>query len=88
MTLANKSANGGNNSGLPSRRESSRKKADPARLSGSWVIPDDTRRALEQCELFRDFTKGQLMQIAALVEEYSLEPEELLLTEGEPADIL
>jgi hypothetical protein len=43
---------------------------------------------LEQCELFRDFTKGQLMQIAALVEEYSLEPEELLLTEGEPADIL
>ena len=85
MTLAKNPAGGGNNSASSFKREASRKKADPARLSGSWVIPDDTRRALEHCELFRDFTKGQLMQIAALVEEYTLEPEEMLLTEGEPA---
>jgi CRP-like cAMP-binding protein len=85
MTLAKNPAGGGNNSASSFKREASRKKADPARLSGSWVIPDDTRRAIEHCELFRDVTKVQLMQIAALVEEYTLEPEEMLLTEGEPA---
>ena len=30
---------------------------DPARVPGPCVIPDDTRRALEKCELFRDFTR-------------------------------
>ncbi len=55
---------------------------DSARVPGPWVIPDDTGRALEKCELFRDFTRSQLMQVAALVEERSLEPDEVLLVEG------
>ena len=58
---------------------------DPVNIPGPWVIPDDTRRALEKCELFRDFTRDQLMQVAALVEERSLEPDEVLLVEGDPA---
>ena len=58
---------------------------DPARVPGSWVIPDDTRQALVKCELFRDFTRAQLMQVVALVEERSLEPDEVLLYEGDPA---
>jgi CRP-like cAMP-binding protein len=49
------------------------------------VIPDDTRSALEQCELFLDFSRDQLMQVAALVEERALRPEEKLLIEGAPA---
>ncbi|MDP6715012.1 MAG: cyclic nucleotide-binding domain-containing protein [SAR202 cluster bacterium] len=61
---------------------------DPASVPGPWVIPDDTRRALEKCELFRDFTRAQLMQVAALVEERTLEPDEVLLVEGEPAQHL
>ena len=61
---------------------------DSARVPGPWVIPDDTRRALEKCELFRDFTRSQLMQVAALVEERSLEPDEVLLVEGDPANHL
>ena len=52
---------------------------DSARVPGPWVIPDDTRRALEKCELFRDFTRSQLMQVAALVEERSMEPDEVPL---------
>ena len=70
----------------PARRPRAQKvSTDPARIPGSWVIPDDTRRALEKCEIFRDFTRNQLMQVAALVEERSLEPDETLLVEGEPA---
>ena len=61
---------------------------DSARVPGPWVIPDDTRRALEKCELFRDFTRSQWMQVAALVEERSLEPDEVLLVEGDPANHL
>ena len=61
---------------------------DPASVPGPWVITDDTRRALEKCELFRDFTRSQLMQVAALVEERSLEPDEVLLVEGDPANHL
>ena len=52
---------------------------DSVRVPGPWVIPDDTRRALEKGELFRDFTRSQLMQVAALVEERSLEPDEVPL---------
>lgn len=58
---------------------------DLAHVPGPWVIPDDTRRALEKCEIFRDFTRDQLMQVAALVEERTLEPDETLLIEGDPA---
>lgn len=70
----------------PARRPRAQKSStDLAHVPGSWVIPDDTRRALEKCEIFRDFTRDQLMQVAALVEERSLEPDETLLVEGEPA---
>ena len=58
---------------------------DPTKVPGPWVIPDDTRRALEKCELFRDFTRTQLMQVAALVEERSVQADETLLVEGDPA---
>jgi len=61
---------------------------DPASVPGPWVIPDDTGRALEKRELFRDFTRSQLMQVAALMEERSLEPDEVLLVEGDPANHL
>lgn len=61
---------------------------DPAKLPGSWVISDETRRALGTCELFKDFTREQLMQVAALVEERTVEPNEPLLEEGEPAQRL
>jgi CRP-like cAMP-binding protein len=53
--------------------------------AGSWVIADDTRSALERCELFLDFSRDQLMQVAALVEERTLRADEMLLTEGAPA---
>jgi hypothetical protein len=52
---------------------------DSARVSSPWVTPDDTGRELERCELFRDFTRSQLMQVAALVEERSLGPDEVPL---------
>ena len=52
---------------------------DSDRVPGPWVIPEDTRRELEKRELFRDFTRSQLMQIAALVEEGSLGPDEVPL---------
>ena len=70
----------------PARRVSAgRRKRDPARLPGPWVIPDDTRGALEHCELFLDLSRDRLMQVAALVEEYSLQADELILREGAPA---
>ena len=52
---------------------------DSARVPGPWVLPDDTGRALEKCELFRDFSRSLLMQVAALVEERSLGPDEVPL---------
>ena len=58
---------------------------DPTRKQGAWVISDDTREALDRCELFRDITRMQLMAAAALVEEFTLEPGEELIREGEPA---
>ncbi len=64
-----------------------RSKSDLTR-SGSWIISDDTRGALERCELFQDITRQQLMEVAALVEECVLEADEVLLSEGEPANHL
>ena len=67
------------NSAAPPKPRVQKISTDSARVPGPWVIPDDTRRALEKCELFRDFTRSQLMQVAALVEERSLEPDEVPL---------
>jgi CRP-like cAMP-binding protein len=71
----------------PAARKARSKKitTDPTKVPGPWVIPDDTRRALEKCELFKDFTRTQLMQVAALVEERSVQADETLLVEGDPA---
>ena len=54
----------------------------------TWIISDRARQCLQRCELFRDLTPQQLMEIAALAEEYSLEPDELLLGEGDEARYL
>ena len=51
-----------------------------------WVISDGARDALKRCELFRELEPRQLMEVAALVEEISLKPDELLLGEGDSAD--
>lgn len=75
----------GGQSQAPSRRSSSRRRKSVFEPAGSWVIPDATRSALEQCELFRDFSRDKLMQVAALVEDRDLRPDEMLLTEGSPA---
>ena len=69
----------------PLRRANSGRRKSVFEPAGSWVIPDDTRSALERCELFLDFSRDQLMQVAALVEERALGPDEKLLTEGAPA---
>lgn len=62
-----------------------RGKADPTRGSGAWVISDETRMALEKCELLRDLDRHQLMAVAALVEEHSFEASDILIEEGQPA---
>lgn len=69
--------------GRPGRRSK-----DTPITHGPWIIADDTRRALERCELFQDLGRDQLASVAALVEEHSLQPDELLLREGEPARYL
>ena len=76
----------GDDSG-PDRARSRRQrgKADPARTRGSWIISDDAKGALERCELFRDIDRLQLMEVSALVEESTFEPDEVLLHEGESA---
>ena len=53
-----------------------------------WAISNHARSALERCDLFQDLVTEQLMEIAALVEEHLLEPDELLLREGETARYL
>ncbi len=68
----------GNDGSRPKRR---RGKADPSRMQGALEISDDTKAALENCELFRDINRQQLMEVAALVEELSYEPEEFLVSE-------
>ena len=62
-----------------------RKKSEQDRIGGSWIISDDTKSALRRCELFQDIDLLQLSEVAALVEESSPEPNEMLLTEGKPA---
>ena len=69
----------------PLRRANSGRRKSVFEPAGSWVIPDDTRSALERCDLFLDFSRDQLMQVAALVEERALRPDEMLLAEGAPA---
>ena len=54
----------------------------------TWVISDQARDSLRKCELFRDLNTKQLMEVAALVEEHALEPDELLLREGDAARYL
>ena len=53
-----------------------------------WAISNHARSTLERCDLFQDLGTEQLMEIAALVEEHMLEPDELLLREGEAARYL
>ena len=66
----------------PKRR---RGKLDPTRMQGALVISDDTKVAIENCELFQDINRQQLMEVAALVEELAFEPEEFLIKEMEAA---
>ena len=63
-------------------------KVDPTRVNGALVISDEAKEALERCELFRDLDRHQLMAVAALVEEHAIEPNEILIGEGEPARYL
>ena len=71
--------------GSSSRR---RGKIDPTRVNGALVISDQAKEALETCELFRELDRHQVMAVAALVEEHSLNPNEILIGEGEPAQFL
>ena len=58
---------------------------DLATHPGPWAISDDTRSALEICELFQDLGQPHLMEVAALVEQGSLRADEMLLWEGHAA---
>ena len=58
------------------------------RTPNRWAVSDDARVALEKCELFQDVSGPRLMEVAALVEESSLQPDERLLHEGESARYL
>lgn len=53
-----------------------------------WIVSDEAREALGNCELFQDISMQRLMEVAALVEEASLQSEERLLSEGEAARYL
>lgn len=61
---------------------------DPTRLNGALVISDEARLALERCLLFQGLDRNELMAVAALVEETSVEVNEILLMEGETARYL
>ena len=74
-----------NGSRSPRRR---RGKVDPTRMNGALVISDQAKEALESCELFRELDRHQLMAVAALVEEHTVEANEILIGEGEPARYL
>ena len=62
-----------------------RRKTDPSRMWGAWVIANNTRDAVERCELFQDIGRDKLMEVAALIEEISLQADEFLLREGDAA---
>ena len=55
------------------------------KTQAKWAISDRARESLRGCEVFQDLNTEQLMEIAALVEEYSVEPDDLLIHEGEAA---
>ena len=74
------------NGGGSTRRR--RGKIDPTRMNGALVISDQAKEALESCELFRELDRHQLLAVAALVEEHTLESNEILISEGEPARYL
>ena len=69
-----------------SRPKRQRGKIDPTRVQGAWVISDASRIALEASELFEDLTREQRMEVAALVEEHTVEPGELLLNPNPPRE--
>ncbi len=69
------------------RRRSSTRESS-ARTPDRRAVSDDARIALEKCELFQDLSGPRLMEVAALVEERSLQPDEKLLHEGETARYL
>ena len=75
----------GKSGGSSGRR---RGKVDPTRVNGALVISDEAKEALESCELFRELDRHQLMAVAALVEEHTIDPNETLIGEGEPARYL
>ena len=54
----------------------------------AWAISDEARHVLKRCELFQDLDTDRMMEVAALVEEYSLEPDDILLEEGNSAEHL
>ena len=58
------------------------------KIDSAWAISDRTRASLARCELFQDLKAGQLMEIAAHIEECSLQPDELLVREGDTARYL
>ena len=66
----------------------SRGRVDPMRRNGALVISDETRLALERCLLFQGLDRNEVMAVAALVEETSVEVNETLLVEGEIARYL
>lgn len=59
--------------------------ANLSTVQGPWVISREARAALERCQLFKDITRQQLMEVAALVEEDSVQADSYLLREGESA---
>lgn len=66
----------------------SRGRVDPTRMNGALVISDEARLALERCLLFQSLDRNELMAVAALVEETSVEVNEILIMEGETARYL
>lgn len=69
-----------------SRAKSPKRRSDPTRMQGAWVISDESKAAMERCELFQDLDRQQTMAVAALVEETTFEPEQYLIKESEPAE--
>ena len=84
MTQSGSRSTGIKSSGAHKTRRS-KGKFDPTRMSGALVISDEARLALEHCPVFQALNRNELMAVAALVEETSVEANEMLLMEGEPA---
>jgi len=53
----------------------------------TWAISNQAREALVRSELFRDLGAEQLQEVAALVEEIELQPDEQMIAEGDAAKI-